>query len=323
MVAQSASAKDPSKMSLAFRAAIAAFALIQISVFSVNASKEQVSAMSEKLKIMQERIVQPCCKTKSKKSKSSSNSAKPWTTAQYNGATRFIPHQLSSWHLQLQGTVDFNLKRDVIDVDLFDTNVSDVASIHKLGGYAIAYFNGGAWQPDKPDSDMYPDSVIGTVPMDGWPQERWLDIRQISILRPLIRNKLLLAKSKGFNAVDPDNMDGYSNSKEFGLTKVHQIAFNRMVAQEAKSLGLAVFLKNTDGLVDDLVQDFDGAVVEEAFRYNEAAAYQPFRDNHKPVFEVEYRAFTRAQVKEATARGFNCIQGKLSLDGPTKQVTFY
>ncbi len=265
--------------------------------------------MSDKLKIMQEKIVRPFIK--------------PWTTAWYNGVSRRIPHQLSSWHLQLTGELDLGAKRDVFDVDLYDTSVFDVVSIHQNGGYAIAYFNGGAWQPDKPDSNLYPASVIGKEPMKGWPQERWLDIRQIKILRPLIRNKLALAKSKGFDGVDPDNMDGFTNTKEFGLTKAHQLAFNRMVAHEAKMLGLAVFLKNADRLVKDLVLDFDGAVVEEAFRYSEAASYQPFRDNQKPVFEVEYRAFTRAQIKEATARGFNCIEAKLSLDGATKQVTNY
>ncbi len=268
---------------------------------------------------MQERLFKSSCNT-------ASNPVKPWTTSQYNGVDRFIPHQLSGWHLQLSGRVDLRAassKRDVIDVDLYDTTVAEVAAIHEQGSYAIAYLNGGAWQPDKPDSDLYPDSVIGKKPMDGWPQERWLDIRQISILRPLIKNKLLLAKSKGFDAVDPDNMDGFSNTREFGLTRSHQIAFNKMVAHEAKMLGLAVFLKNTNDLVRDLVLDFDGAVVEEAFRYNEATSYQPFRDNRKPVFEVEYRAFTRANIKEATARGFNCIQGKLALSGPTKQVTFY
>lgn len=268
--------------------------------------------MSDKLKIMQEKIRD-----------SVSHFIKPWTMAESNGIRRYIPHQLSSWHLQLAGSVNIALNRDVFDIDLYDSSMADIASLQQRGVYVIAYFNGGAWQPDKPDSDMYPDSVIGTQPMDGWPQERWLDVRQISILRPLIRNKLILAKSKGFNGVDPDNMDGYSNTKEFKLSKAHQLAFNRMVAQEAKLLGLGVFLKNADGLVRDLALDFDGAVVEEAFRYNEASSYQPFRDAGKPVFEVEYRTFKRAHVREATARGFNCIQGKLSLDGPTTQITFY
>lgn len=265
--------------------------------------------MSDKLKIMQE--------------KRARSPLKPWTIASYNGVMRNIPHQLSSWHLQLAGEVDLEIGRDVFDIDLYETSVLEVSAIHNNGGYAIAYFNGGAWQPDKPDSDLYPDSVIGTEPMKGWPQERWLDIRQIAILRPLIRNKLLLAKSKGFDGVDPDNMDGYTNTREFGLKRAHQLTFNKMVAHEAKMLGLAVFLKNADAQVSDLILDFDGAVVEEAFKYNEASSYQPFRDNQKPVFEVEYRAFKKAQVKEATKRGFNCIQAKLSLDGPTKQVTKY
>lgn len=153
----------------------------------------------------------------------------------------------------------------------------------------------------------------------------WLCQRLELIERKLSRSVLRGGRSGNVCSLTrhPDNMDGFTNTREFGLTKAHQLAFNRMVAHEAKMLGLAVFLKNSDRLVKDLVLDFDGAVVEEAFRYSEAASYQPFRDNQKPVFEVEYRAFTRAQIKEATARGFNCIDAKLSLDGPTKQVTHY
>ncbi len=248
---------------------------------------------------------------------------KPWSTVESNGVTRSLPHQLSSWHLQLNGEVDYTIERDVIDVDLYNTSVQDVMTIHNRGGYAIAYMNTGAWQPGNPDSALYPASVIGKVPMEGWPEERWLDIRQIGILRPIVRQKLQLAKSKGFEAVDPDNMDGYSNTKEFGLTRVDQIAFNRMVAQEAHAIGLAVFLKNATSLVKDLVADFDGAVVEEAFYYEEAASYQPFRDAGKAVFEVEYGAFSKASVAEATARGFNAIRANRHLDRATEQITFY
>lgn len=283
--------------------------------------------MSDKLKIMQERIVPSL--SSSIVSLSSLHPAlgatprKPWSTAQTNGITRYIPNQGSSWHLQLTGAVDFANGRDVFDVDLYETSAADINKIHAHGAYAIAYFNGGAWQPGKPDSTLYPASVIGKIPMKGWPEERWLDIRQIEILRPIIRQKILLAKSKGFDAVDPDNMDGFTNDKEFGLTAQHQLAYNRMVAAEAHAMGLAVFLKNTNDLVDDLFLDFDGAVVEQAFYYKEAVTYQPFRDAGKPVFEVEYSAVSKASLAEAIARGFNVIKGKLALDGPTKQLTFY
>ena len=248
---------------------------------------------------------------------------RPWQVASTNGVTRNIPNVVSSFHVQLTGEVDFNSGADVFDTDLFETTAADVQTIHNNGGYAIAYFNGGAWQPGMPDSGDYPDSVIGKTPMDGWPQERWLDIRQIETLRPLIAAKIAVAKSKGFDAVDPDNMDGYTNKEtaEFNLTKADQVAFAKMVAEEAHKQGLAVFLKNGGDMMNELVNDFDGTVAEEAYKYKESAIYQPMRDAGKPVFLIEYRKPKKSEIADAITRGFNVVQAKKALKKTPKMVT--
>lgn len=249
---------------------------------------------------------------------------RPWQVASTNGVTRNIPNVVSSFHVQLTGEVDFNSGADVFDTDLFETTAANVQTIHDNGGYAIAYFNGGAWQPGMPDSGDYPDSVIGKTPMNGWPQERWLDIRQIETLRPLIAAKIAVAKSKGFDAVDPDNMDGYTNKEtaEFNLTKADQIAFAKMVAEEAHKQGLAVFLKNGGDMMNELVNDFDGTVAEEAYKYKESEIYQPMRDAGKPVFLIEYRKpKKKKELADAIARGFNVVQAKKALKKTPKMVT--
>jgi hypothetical protein len=58
--------------------------------------------------------------------------------------------------------------------------------------------------------------VIGD-PYEGWPGERWLDIRRIDLLAPLIGQRLELCRIKGFDAVEPDNIDGYTNDTGFSL----------------------------------------------------------------------------------------------------------
>lgn len=248
---------------------------------------------------------------------------RPWQMASTNGVTRWIPNVVSSFHVQLTGEVDFDSGADVFDTDLFETTAADVQKIHDNGGYAIAYFNGGAWQPGMPDSGDYPDSVIGKTPMNGWPQERWLDIKQIEVLRPLIAAKIAVAKSKGFDAVDPDNMDGYMNKEtaEFHLTKADQVAFAKMVAEEAHKQGLAVFLKNGGDMMSDLVNDFDGTVAEEAYKYNEAEIYQPMRDAGKPVFLIEYKKPKKKEIQDAISRGYNVVQAKKALKKTPKMVT--
>lgn len=246
---------------------------------------------------------------------------RPWQVASTTGITRYIPNVLSSFYIQLQGELDLSVPYDVWDVDLYSTTPEQVAAMQAMGGYVIAYMNAGAWQPGMPDSDLYPDSVIGKQPMKGWPEERWLDIRQIETLRPIIRSKIAEAKAKGFNAVDPDNMDGYTNTTEFGLTKADQIAFAKMIAEEAHALGMAVMLKNAGDMMSDLVNDFDGTVAEQAYKYKEAAIYQPMRDAGKPVFVIEYNNVKRKNVQDAIARGFNVVRAKKQLKRAPKMVT--
>jgi len=45
-----------------------------------------------------------------------------------------------------------------------------------------------------------------------------------------MRSRLDLAKSKGCDAVEPDNMDGYTNSTGFNLTYRDQLKYNIFIA---------------------------------------------------------------------------------------------
>jgi hypothetical protein len=62
---------------------------------------------------------------------------------------------------------------------------------------------------------------------NGWPGEKWLDIRQLSVLEPIMSHRLDLCKAKGFNAVEPDDIDGYSNSTGFPLSYQEQLTYNK------------------------------------------------------------------------------------------------
>ena len=107
---------------------------------------------------------------------------------------------------------------------------------------------------------------------NGWPGERWLDIRRLSVLEPLMATRFDMCRDKGFDAVEPDNMDGYRNSTGFPLTAHDQLAYNRLIAELAHERGLAVGLKNDLDQIPELVGDFDFAVNEECAEYDECAA---------------------------------------------------
>lgn len=49
----------------------------------------------------------------------------------------------------------------------------------------ICYFSAGSWEDWRPDAGQFPDSVKGNN-LEDWPGEKWLDIRQIDVLAPIM-----------------------------------------------------------------------------------------------------------------------------------------
>jgi len=103
-----------------------------------------------------------------------------------------------------------------------------------------------------------------------------------------MRSRLDLAKSKGCDAVEPDNMDGYTNSTGFNLTYQDQLKYNIFIADEVHKRGLSVALKNDFEQIEELELYFDFAVSESCFEYGECSQLIPFIESSKAVFEVEY-----------------------------------
>ena len=130
-----------------------------------------------------------------------------------------------------------------MEVDGFETPSGTVASLHALGKHAVCYMDAGTWERWRPDAGKFPRSVLGE-PDAGWPGERWLDIRKRSVLLPIMRARFDVCKAKGFDAVDPDNVDGVENATGFKLTKAEQYAYDEAIASLAHADGLAVALKS-------------------------------------------------------------------------------
>ncbi len=154
----------------------------------------------------------------------------------------------------------------------------------------ICYLSTGAWEDFRPDADEFPKSVLGRG--NGWKGERWLDIRRTDLLEPLMSARLDMCAKKGFDAVEPDNMDGYRNRTGFDLTATDQLRYNRLIARLAHERGMAVGLKNDLDQIPRLVGDFDFAVNEQCAQYGECDKLKPFIAAGKAVFHVEYELST-------------------------------
>jgi hypothetical protein len=219
-----------------------------------------------------------------------------------------------SWQWQLDGaSIDQSVDADVYDVDLFETPTSTVNALKAQGVRVVCYFSAGSWEPGRPDSHSFPAGLLGG-PVDGWPDERWLDIRELDTLRPLLASRMDLCAEKGFDGVEPDWLDLHEQDTGFDISGDDQLAFNLAIAEMAHERGLAIGLKNDLGQVDEMADVFDFAVVEECAQFDECEALTPFVDRDKPVFHAEYELETSAFCAESRRLGLSSIRKNVSLD---------
>lgn len=219
---------------------------------------------------------------------------------------RWRPEQGTSWQYQLSSTLDLSVDAAVYDVDWEDTSAAQVAQLHAAGRHVICYVNAGAFEDWRPDAGVYPDELLGK-PLDGWPGERWLDIRRTDLLLPLLAARLDVCRAKGFDAVEADNVDGYANDTGFPLTAQDQLTFNTAVARLAQERGMSVGLKNDVEQVAELEPVFDFAVNEECVTYDECGEYAPFLDAGKAVLHVEYENAPSGRCATVSTNGMSTI----------------
>ena len=200
----------------------------------------------------------------------------------------YKPTKSTSWHWQLTGTIKTNIDADIYDVDMVETSKDTIKKIQNSGKKVMCYFSAGSWENFRDDKDDFPSNVIGNI-LDGWANEKWLDIRSDAV-KEIMKKRITLAFEKGCDGVEPDNIDGYTNNSGFNLTYKDQINFNKFLAEEVHKKGMFIALKNNLNQVKDLVGYFDLQVNEQCFEYNECDKLKPFTDANKPVFNAEYNS---------------------------------
>jgi hypothetical protein len=205
----------------------------------------------------------------------------------------------TSWQWQLSGGAIDETVLDAVDnpkkmydIDLFATDSATIDRLHAKGIIVICYMEIGASENYRPDAAQYPSAVLGNV-VDGYPNERFVDIRQIDVLMPIISARLDLAETKGCDGIEPDLDDTYNGyDTGFDLTQADQLAFNRAVADAAHSRGLSIGLKNgasEDGGFEAAMVEFtDWALNEECNTFGECGGYSVYIAQNKAVFQVEY-----------------------------------
>jgi hypothetical protein len=239
-------------------------------------------------------------------------SASPGTARNALKSKIWIPAPHTTWQWQLTTPVNRSVAAKMFNIDLFDNSASVVASLHRRGRRVVCYLDAGTYENFRPDARSFPSSVLGKA--NGWPGERWLDIRRLRVLEPIMSARLALCKRKRFDGVEADNVDGYANDTGFPLTANQQLTYNRWLARTAHRLGLSIALKNDLDQARQLQPFFDYALDEQCFEYSECSQLRPFVAAHKAVFEVEYNLSPSLFCAQANADGFMSMRKNLQLD---------
>ena len=247
-------------------------------------------------------------------------------------AARWKPAQGLRWQYQLQGAANVGIcatpasvsvpgsrscvRPNVYVIDLYAANGSTpnaaaVKQIHARHAHAVCYVDAGSWESWRPDAARYPKKLLGKS--NGWPGERWLDIRARALLLPILDARVQKCVKAGFDAVDFDEVEGYANATGFPLTGSQQLAFNRALAQMAHTHGLAVGLKNDLGQLQALRPAFDFAVNEQCSQFQECSTYTAWIQGGKPVVEIEYSGSTKASCADAAKHGRDAMHKELAL----------
>ena len=272
---------------------------------------------------------------------SSSSNAKPVA------ATWWDPGPLTSWAYVIGENSPIAVPTNVGNVQVYDIDagiqgglgangvplsdpgiVSSVEAVHASGAHAICYVDAGTaenWRSDYGEFD--PSELGGADP--GWPGEEFINVADWSTpvpapyetLKTIMANRFELCKQEGFDAVEADNVDAYTdgNIGDFTLTMAEEEAYIDDLITVAHGDGLAYFLKNEvngDSLLDTEAPLVDGEINESCWQYDECSALSIFVKEGKPILNVEYENFAEPKLcPEALAFPMATVHAGLELDG--------
>ena len=153
--------------------------------------------------------------------------------------------------------------------------------IHARHAHAVCYVDAGSWENWRPDAARYPKSLLGKG--NGWPGERWLDIRHEGVLLPLIDACVQRSvRRRGFDAVDFDNVEGYANTTGFPLTAGAQLSSAVPSPSSRTTGGRSGSEERPRASLTALRTSFDFAVNEQCFAYRECGRYNTWTNTGNP-----------------------------------------
>ena len=191
------------------------------------------------------------------------------------------------WDWQLSEPIRAPRSIDIFDTDPDSTNKRTIQRLNARGVYTICYVSVGTLEDYRDDQHAFPASVIGRTYGD-WPDERFLDVRQLDVLLPLMQARFQRCKDMGFQAIEPDNMDVYDNASGFNISRRDGLRYIRALADLAHGMGLEIGQKNVPELTPDLVEVMDFVITEGCYIDGWCQEVFAYIRANKPVLAAEY-----------------------------------
>ncbi|KAL0574122.1 hypothetical protein V5O48_007830 [Marasmius crinis-equi] len=167
------------------------------------------------------------------------------------------------------------------------------------GKYNICYVNAfqtqdgeqSFWQSSQNDHLLLRRSNGQYFIDPDWPDEFILDTSTATKrqeLATIVNGWIDGCQQKGFNAIEPDNLDTFTRTTGL-LSKSNNLAYAKLLADHAHSIGLAFGQKNAGGELEGQGKaqvGFDFAVAEQCQEFDECDSYTDVYGNQ--VLEIEY-----------------------------------
>lgn len=186
----------------------------------------------------------------------------------------------------------------------------------------VCYTNCGAWEAGHWNETLLAPNRAALLgkSMQNYPDEKWLNITRVDLLRPLVRDKFAAAAKLGCDALVCDNTEAWITGtdgdggntialfREHGLEAVKklaqanveaqtghaisyqdQIRYNTMLAEEAHAQCLSIGLLNDVFQIHELHGAFDFALNEQCHHCGWCDLYKPFTSANKTVLHLEFQ----------------------------------
>jgi hypothetical protein len=217
----------------------------------------------------------------------------------------------------------------IYDIDAIINPASTVAALHGMEKHVVCYIEVGAAgnyysAADEGLTTTYYDQLQSAGEFGNkvphYP-EYYLNIQSpvtVSIIESMIAQQ---CAAKGFDAVETDIDEEYTDNSGFPLTKAIEEQYMTTLADDIHDLGMAWWIKNPDDTGDSYATDMyplaDAVLTEQCNQYKTCGLLSAYV-GHKAVFNAEYSLKTSKFCPSDDALGFNGAKFPVSLDGARK-----